>query len=47
MFDQYVKLFHLDWIAPWIVEAVVIIAAALLTVLIVCKAIDCVNGESS
>jgi hypothetical protein len=46
MFDQYVKLFHLDWITPWMVEAVVIIAGALLAVLIVCKVMDGLNGES-
>lgn len=45
MFDQYVKLFHLDWIAPWMVEAMAIIFGALLLGMIVCKAMDCLNGQ--
>jgi hypothetical protein len=47
MFDQYVKLFHLGWIEPWIVEALAVIAGALLLVFVICKAIDCFNGEST
>jgi hypothetical protein len=45
MFDQYVKLFHLDWIELWMVEAVMIMAGALVAVLIVCKAMDGLNGD--
>lgn len=45
MFDQYVKLFHLDWIAPWIVEAMSIMLGALLLGFVVCKAMDFFNGE--
>ena len=45
MFDQYVKLFHLDWIAPWMVEAMAIILGALLLSFVICKTMDCFNGE--
>ena len=44
MFDQYVKLFHLGWIEPWMVEAMAIIVGSLLLVFMICKAIDCLNG---
>jgi hypothetical protein len=47
MFDQYVKLFHLGWIEPWMVEAMAIIIGCLLLVFMIGKAIDCFNGESS
>lgn len=45
MFDQYVKLFHLNWIEPWMVEALGIMFAALLLSFILCKATDCMNGD--
>jgi hypothetical protein len=45
MFDQYVKLFHLDWIEPWIVEALVIMFGALLLGLVVGKTMDILNGN--
>jgi hypothetical protein len=45
MFDQYVKLFHLDWIEPWMVEAMAIIVGSLLLVFMICKALDCFNGD--
>lgn len=45
MVDQYVKLFHLDWIAPWIIEAMAIMLGALLLSFVVCKAMDFFNGE--
>ena len=45
IFDQYVKLFSTDWIEPWMVEALVIILAALVMVFVVCKANDCFNGD--
>ena len=47
MFDHYVKLFHLAWIEPWMVEAMAIIVGSLILVFMICKAIDCFNGESS
>ena len=47
MFDQYVKLFHLTWIEPWMVEAMAMIVGALILVFMICKALDCFNGESS
>ncbi len=45
MFDQYVKLFHLDWIEPWMVEALVIMFGALLLGLVVGKTMDFLNGD--
>jgi hypothetical protein len=45
MFDQYVKLFNISWIETWMVEALAITAGALLAVLIVCKAMDGLNGD--
>ncbi len=45
MFDHYVKLFHLTWIEPWIVEASAMIMGALLLVFVICKALDCFNGD--
>jgi len=47
MFDQYVKLFNTSWIEPWMVEALAMIAAALIVVLVICKAMDCLNGDRS
>ena len=47
MFDQYVKLFNINWIEPWMVEAMAIIVGSLLLVFVICKALDCFNGESS
>jgi hypothetical protein len=41
MFDQYVKLFHLDWIEPWMVEALAIMFGALMVAFVICKANDC------
>jgi hypothetical protein len=45
MFEQYVTLFRLDWIEPWMVEALGIMLGAMLLMMIVCKAIDCMNGD--
>ena len=45
MFEQYIKLFHLDWIEAWMVEAVAIVGGGLLLSLIVCKALDFLNGD--
>jgi hypothetical protein len=47
MFDQYVKLFNINWIEPWMVEALAMIVGSLVLVFIICKAMDCFNGESS
>jgi hypothetical protein len=46
MFDQYVKLFQLNWIAPWMVEAMAIILGALLLGFVICKAMDCLNNNN-
>ena len=45
MFDQYIKLFNLDWIELWIVEALVIMFGALLLGLVVGKTMDFLNGD--
>lgn len=45
MLDQYVKLFNISWIEPWMVEALAIVFGGLLLSFIVCKAMDCFNGE--
>ena len=45
MFDQYIKLFDISWIDPWIVEALIIIFGALLLGLVIGKAMDFLNGD--
>jgi hypothetical protein len=45
VFDQYVKLFHLDWLQPWMVEALAIMFGALLLGLVVGKTMDFLNGD--
>jgi hypothetical protein len=45
MFEQYVNLFRLDWIEPWMVEALAIIFGALLLGLVVGKTMDFLNGD--
>jgi hypothetical protein len=46
MFEQYVKLFDISWIEPWMVEALAMIVGSLFLVFVICKALDCFNGES-
>ena len=45
IFDQYIKLFSTDWIEPWMVEALAMIAGALIVAIVICKAMDCLNGN--
>jgi hypothetical protein len=45
MFDQYVKLFNIDWIEPWMVEALAIMFGALLLGLVVGKSMDFLNRD--
>ena len=45
MFDQYIKLFNTDWIEPWMVEALAMIAGALMLAFVICKAMDFLNGD--
>ena len=45
MFDQYIKLFNIDWIEPWMVEALVIMFGALLLVWVIGKTMDFLNGN--
>ena len=46
MFDQYVKLFHLDWVDLWMVEAVIVMAGALLLGVVLCKVASFLNGDN-
>ncbi len=46
MFDYYVKLFNTSWVEPWMVEAMMIIGGGLLLMFMICKAMDCLNGEN-
>jgi hypothetical protein len=46
MFDQYVKLFDISWIEPWMIEALAMIVGSLLLVFMICKAMDCFDGEN-
>jgi hypothetical protein len=45
--EYYTKLFNLTWVEPWLIEALIAIFGALILTVVVCKAIDCFNGESS
>ena len=45
MLDQYVKLFNINWIEPWMVEAVVIMFGALLLGLVIGTTMDFLNGD--
>ena len=45
MFDQYVKLFNISWIEPWMVEALAIMFGALILTFVVCKVMDGLNGD--
>ena len=47
MFDQYVKLFNISWIEPWMVEAMAMIVGSFLLIFVVCKVVDSFNGEST
>ena len=43
--DQYIKL--LDWIEPWMIEALAVMFGSLLLVWVIGKVMDFLNGESS
>jgi hypothetical protein len=45
MLDHYVKLFHLTWIEPWMVEALAIMSGSLLLAFVIAKTIDFLNGD--
>jgi hypothetical protein len=44
--DNYVKLFDLSWIEPWLVEALAVIALALLLAMIISRLAIWFNGEN-
>ena len=41
MLDQYVKLFNISWVEPWMVEALAFMFGALLLAFVICKTNDC------
>jgi putative effector of murein hydrolase LrgA (UPF0299 family) len=45
MFDQYVKIFNISWIEPWIVEAMGMMIGGLVLGLVICKAIECFDRD--
>lgn len=45
MVDQYIKLFSTSWIEPWIVEAMIVMSAALLLGVVLCKVAEFLNGD--
>ena len=45
MLDHYVRLFNISWIEPWMVEAMTIMAGALLLGVVVGKTMDFLNGD--
>ena len=45
MFEQYLKLFDIEWIGPWLVEALFIMISAFVIMFVICKAMDCMSGE--
>jgi hypothetical protein len=45
MVDYYVRLFNTNWIEPWMIEALAIIAGALLLGVVVGKTMDFLNGD--
>ena len=45
MIDQYVKLFNIDWIDAWLVEAIATIFGALIVALLIAKFMDTMNGD--
>jgi hypothetical protein len=47
IFDQYIKLFSTDWIEPWMVEALATMLGALILAIVICKAMECLNGDRS
>jgi hypothetical protein len=40
MLEQYIKLFYLEWVEPWMVEAIALVGGGLLLALIIVKIID-------
>jgi len=43
MFEHYIKLFHLEWVETWMVEAVITMFGALVLALILAKFVDCLD----
>lgn len=45
MIDQYVKLFSIDWIEPWLIEALAMIGGAIILAIVVCKANEIIQKD--
>jgi hypothetical protein len=43
MFEHYIKLFHLEWMETWMVEAVITMVGALVLALVLAKFVDCLD----
>ena len=44
--DNYIKLFDLSWVEPWLAEALMIMASALVLGLILSKVAAWINGDN-
>lgn len=44
--DNYVKLFDLSWVEPWLVEALAAIAMGLILVMILSRLATWLNGDN-
>ena len=43
--NYYTKLFDLEWVQAWMIEAMFTIFGALLLGYVICKTMDCLNGD--
>jgi len=43
--ENYAKLFDLSWIEPWLIEALAIMALALLFAMIISRLVGFLNGD--
>ena len=44
--DNYIKLFDLSWVEPWLVEALIVMAIGLLLAMILSRLAIWFNGEN-
>ena len=43
--EHFAKLFDLSWIEPWLIEALAIMAIALLLAMIISRLVSFINGD--
>lgn len=43
MFEQYVKLFNISWIEPWMVEALIYVTGGAIVGVLICKIMEFLN----